>query len=472
VATFKVNLTKTYVGLTLKAESAGLKSTLAGTIADIIAAAPASFVLSANPTTLAADNVSTTLIKGTLKDAFGNTTANPGVANIVINLSIPAAMTYGAFGVGNTTAINIIPTATTADSALPFTAKSGIGVTTVTGTDNASVLTGGTLDISTILVGVANRLVVTVDKTSETASLATPINGKVTIVDAAGNRLTGDSLTVITVAATDGTTVAYTTATVQGVRAFTVGNNTALASNVSATAAGLTSNTVGVTFVPGAANHVHPTALAVPANIKGDGASLTTVTATIHDANENAVTGYTGTVTFSIVTGNDYATLIQTTATPVNGVASIQAQSKVVTSYSPVTIKAAADLNGDGDTADLNEEATWAPFAVMSLPRVVSVTLIPGAAGPPIIPPVYKILFSNPMDQTTITLGTIDARLVVTGVGGSTWNATGLAWPNAFTLDITCGVPVVATGSLDPTTDVKDLAGNSDATVPAFTPLP
>jgi hypothetical protein len=474
VATFKVNLTTTYAGLTLVADSAGLPSkAFAGPNPAIIAAAPASFVLSANPTTLAADNVSATTIVGTLKDAFGNTTANPvGAPNIVINLSIPAAMTYGAFGGAAVTTITIPATATNANSALDFTAKTGIGVTTVTGADAASVLTGGTLDVSTILVGAANRLVVTVDKTSETTGVV--INGKVTVVDAAGNRLTA-SVIPITVAATGAGTVvapAIATVAVKGVLAFTVGNITALASNVSATAAGLTSNTVGVTFVPGAAAHIHVGAPAVPANIKGDGASLTTVTATVHDANNNAVTGYTGTVTFSVVTGNDYASLIQTTATPVNGVASIQAQSKVVTSWSAVVIKATSDLNADGDSIDAGETDQQATFAVMSLPKVASVTKSAGPA-----PFIWTITFSNPMDwaASLITIVNVDTKIPPTAaVGGAaqTWGGAGLAvaTPDAFTLTITEGAaPTAVTGSLiNPAATVVDLAGNADATAPAF----
>ena len=182
----------------------------------------------------------------------------------------------------------------------------------------AAGLTTGTLGAFTVVHGAAAQIALTGSTTDLTSGATRVLTA--TIQDAAGNTVTGDNTTVVTFAKASGagTVTGTGTATAtSGVATKTITGALVGSVTMEATAAGLTTGTLGAfTVVHGAATQIaltHSGSTASGANH--------TLTATIQDAAGNTVTGDSSSViTFSKTGGTGTVTGLANT-TAVNGVA-------------------------------------------------------------------------------------------------------------------------------------------------------
>jgi adhesin/invasin len=205
-------------------------------------------------------------------------------------------------------------------------------VTTFTATNTTDALASATATVTTVLTGAASQL--TVDPiTAVNAGSAQTV--KVYVKDANGNLVTSYN-GAVTLAATGGAVVTSPVNASKGIATFTVNSATAqtVTYTVGIASPALSATATGV-FNPGAATQI--TTSASPASIIADGSSITTITVKALDANGNVVTAENGTATITIPTGNDYASLLATTAQLTNGVGTVNVRAKTLVGTANVT---------------------------------------------------------------------------------------------------------------------------------------
>jgi hypothetical protein len=323
----KVEVTFTTAGAyTFTASASGLTSSSAvsGTYN---AGSLTSLVLTSDLTTIGnGGHVADLSISG--RDVYGNKVASWPA--ITINLTAPT--TFGTLG-GTTFAL------VTGEGVLTtFTSNANAGSTDIVA--SATGYVSSTVTIVTRVIGVAARLQIE-PITSVGADGTTIQKVRVTVLDAAGNRVT-NSIVPVTLTATGTAAIALPNpvAAVKGQATFDVTNSTAQSVTYTATATGLTSATASGTFTVGT-----PAAIilvsAMPATLPGNGSSVSIVTFKVADGQGNTVTAATGTFNFEITIGNDFATLVNATAQVVGGqgVVYVQAKAIPVGSTGKVTIK-------------------------------------------------------------------------------------------------------------------------------------
>lgn len=411
-ATVKVNLT-TAKAYTFEATADGLVK-VAGTSLTVNPAAAAAVKLVADRTTLSANAGSKAKLTASLLDQYGNTVTVG--ADTAVKLKVTSGTTATLEGADvdgyvTVTILNGTSSISTVDGTSSLAASTAAGTVTVTAT--SGTLTSATLNVSTVVAGDAAALTVDTVTDTKASGIASPIQQEIVVrlVDGNGTQLTqaGTNVT-ITLKKADGTTDVDTTkvklyyhdgtswqlvadatpltrtqALVKGQVKFGVINteNTTLTyqlENATSLAAGVDKTATGK-FVPNsvAAVVVNPS---TPNVISGDGVALTTVTAKIVDAYGNTVPDFSGTVSFEITLGNDYAQLLSTSASTANGVAAVAAQAKTPTNDGTVKVTAKIDLNADGDTVDSGEtSAETTVFMVDRTPPTATSINITGAQG-------------------------------------------------------------------------------------------
>jgi adhesin/invasin len=336
-ATFTLNLT-TAGSYTVVASASGLTATAAtysaGRTATITAGTVTALKVTSSVATLAADGASNTALTIQGVDAYGNVNNS---FTAPASLAVAAGSTsYGALtgsGLSRTFTANLVP---------------GSTVITVT----ADGLTSATATVNTITVGAASKLVV-VAGSAVTAGVTQSNNVKVYVQDANGNLRTNDSTVVtLTIVRASGTTTT-TAAAAQGIATFTLNSTTAETVTVKAdatvNAVALTQGTTTQVFVPGAVTTA--SIVADITSLPNNGSSVSNITFTLKDANGNVVTGATGTVTFALTAGSDFATLLNSSATIVNGTVLAAVQSKLHAYSASNTISVTATYTkGDGTT--------------------------------------------------------------------------------------------------------------------------
>lgn len=355
--------------------------------------------VTASPTTLTANNTSSSTITVTLKDANNNlitgqdVTLSQGSGSSTIS---PTLSTTNASGVATFTVRN------TKAEAVTYTASAnGVSLTsTPTVTFQAGAVNAST---STITASKANVIANNTDNATITVTLRdinnNPVGSQaVTLAQGSGSS---------TITATQGTTNA------SGVATFTVKSTKAETVTYSASAGGTTTaSTASVTFQPGAVSASQSTVSVSKNSVFADGSDSSTVTVTLNDISGNTVSGKS--VTLS--QGSGSSTINPSTAVTTN--ASGQAIFTVTSVKSETVTYTATDAT-DSLTVTQTGAVTFVPGAV-------------DAAASTVVASKANVIANN-VDSATITVTLRDAgnnaisnRSVTLsqGIGSSTITAT------------------------------------------------
>lgn len=382
--------------------------------------------LAAAPTSLSGFASGATLAPMTV-----NVTDDTGTVATDTSASVTVRASGGTLG-GTTTVSAAAGSAAFND--LVFAGRVG---TTYTLTFTSPGLAPTTVAVTPSSPGAASQLVYTTfPPVSATAGVAWTPSPVFEIQDAAGNRVTGDNTTKVTLSLANATLVDDTEVTAQnGVATFT---NVRIGTIQSGSAGALTvANSSALTappaqivgFAPGV-----PTTLEVARDASGEVVSGTdtVLTATVKDAQGNVATNATGSVTFSTVggSGDDTGTVVGLGAVPlVNGVANITVSGATL---GPVALK-----------------ATYASLST-ALPTF---SVVPG-------PPSALILTGSAADLPAGSTRTVSVRVV---------DAVGNTVPTAGTVQVVQSSGAGKLSGVDPITLVD---GRGDDTVTGLTPGP
>ena len=299
--------TKTVTGLlagsvTMEATSAGLTT---GTLGAFTVVHGSATQIQLTGSTANLTSGATRVLTATLQDAAGNTVTSDN-STVVAFAQASGAGTVS--GTGNATA------------------ASGIATKTVTGALAGSVtmeatsagLSTGTLGAFTVVHGAATQIALTGSTTDLTSGATRVLTA--TIQDAAGNTVTADSSTVVAFAKASGAGTLSGTGNAtasNGVATKTITGLLAGSVTMEATAAGLTTGTLGAFTV------VHGPGAQIELTQSGSTASSDnhTLTATIKDAAGNTATGDSTTVVAFAKTGGPGTVTGLGNATASSGVA-------------------------------------------------------------------------------------------------------------------------------------------------------
>ena len=244
--------------------------------------------VTSSPTTVTANGTSTSTITVTLRDAHSNPVAGDNVALVagagsstVSTPSGPSSATgVVTFTVTDVAAQDVTYTAT--DTTVPATITQTAAVTFIAGPANAAT--------STVT---ANPTTVTADGTS--TSTVT-----VTLLDAHGNPVEGDSVTLISNGGSSTISPSSDPSAAGGTVTFTV--HDAVAEDVTYAATDTSvpvviDQSAEVTFTPGPTNAGTSTVASNPSSVVASGTSTSTITVTLRDVDFNPVQGHAVTLT-------------------------------------------------------------------------------------------------------------------------------------------------------------------------------
>ncbi|MBD3920384.1 S-layer homology domain-containing protein [Paenibacillus sp. PR3] len=262
--------------------------------------------LAATTGTLIANGSSTTSIVVTLKDAYGNK-LNSGGASVAINATAGTVGNVTDNGNGTYTAVLTAPT-TVGTSNVSAT----VGGSTIASTASVQFVAGvPSSTTSTLTLGSSSLLADGTSQTTATMSLK----------DASGNAIKGDT---VTMTSTLGTIGAVTN---NGDGSYTATLTAPTLAGTSTITATVSSNsltkTAAMQFVPGAPSTAVSTITVGSSTLTADGTSQTIVTVTLKDANSNMITSGGASVaiaassgTISAVTDNGNGTYTATLTAP------------------------------------------------------------------------------------------------------------------------------------------------------------
>ncbi|SFF07841.1 S-layer homology domain-containing protein [Paenibacillus algorifonticola] len=343
------------------------------------AASAAASTVGASPVSVTADGASQTTVSVQLKDMYGNALTSGGSA-------VTIAATKGTAGAVTDNG-NGIYTAS-------LTAPSTVGSATV------SAAVGGQMIASTASVQFVPGAVSTATSTVEAADASLIADGasqstiSVKLKDAQGNALTSGGA-VVTIAATKGNVSVVTdngdgTYTATLIAPIAVGSAT-----VSAAVGGqMIASTASVQFVPGAVSTATSTVEAADASLTADGASQTTISVKLKDAQGNALTSGGAAVTIAATKGS---------------------------------VSAVTD-NGDGTYTALLTASTTVSTAMVSakvgaqaIAAAASVSFVPGAPSVRMsrVQASNDSLIADGASQTTIRVSLSDAQENILTTGGA-----------------------------------------------------
>ncbi|WP_277594472.1 Ig-like domain-containing protein [Pseudomonas chlororaphis] len=228
----------------------------------------ASVSLTASPSSITADGMSTSTLTATVKDAHGN--AVPG-ASVTWHTSA-GTLASGSSSTNASGVATVVLTSSTAAGSATVDATAGTG--------NASALV-------TFVAGAASGVSLTASPSSITANGTSTSTLTATVKDAHGNAVPGASVTWHTSAGTLASGSSSTNAS--GVATVVLTSSTAAGSATVDATAGTGTASALVAFVAGIPASVSLTAS--PSSITADGTSTSTLTATVKDAHGNAVPG-------------------------------------------------------------------------------------------------------------------------------------------------------------------------------------
>ncbi|MDY6839207.1 MAG: invasin domain 3-containing protein [Thermodesulfobacteriota bacterium] len=360
---------------------------------NFIAGAVGNISLAAVPNNLTADGASESTIRATVTDADGNAVADGEVisfslSTITGSLSAPTATTEGGIA-------TVTYTAATTSGTETITAVSTNG-TTATVDITLIEATIGSVSVS------AGTEYIIANETSQSLIMAT-------VLDTLGNPVV------------DGTTVTFTTtagtfddpddpliptiktadttngvASVYLISAANVGVGT-----VTATVGGV-ADTTEVYFIAGAVDAI--SLVAVPNNLTADGASQSTIRATVTDADGNAVADGE-LISFSLIPGST-GSLSAPTATTEGGVATVTYTVPLTAGTETVT---AVSTNGTTETVDIT--LIGATIGSVSVSAGTDEIVADGTSWSLITATVLDTLGNPVADGTTVTFTTTAGTL-------------------------------------------------------------
>jgi len=421
---------------TVRATVGGISNTV---LITIVPGAVDDIVLSATPANLAADGASTSTVRATVLDVNDNAVAD--------GETIAFSITAGTGTLSNLTATTINGVAT-----VTYTASNTAGTETVTA--KATNNTSETVDIALVASAVGS-VDIAAGSDNIVAGSATPTSISVTVRDASGNFVADG--TVVTLTTTAGTLGNAAPTTTNGVASTTLTSPSLVGTaTVRATVGGI-SNTVSVAIVPGAVDDI--VLSATPSNLSADGASTSTIQATVLDANDNAVADGE-TITFSITAGT--GTLSSSTATTINGVAAVTYTASDTAGTETVTAKA---TNNTSETVDI----TLVASAVGSVDIAAgSDNIVAGSATPTSISVTVRDASGNFVaDGTVVTLTTTAGTL-----GNAAPTTTNGVASTTLTSPALVGIAAVraTVGGISDTVSVTIVPGSVDDIVLSATP--
>lgn len=270
----------------------------------------------ANPATATGNGVDTPVVTATLKDANGNVVTNANGTNITFNNNTPGLLTPTAQQVVGTTS---------GVSAVTYTTVSGTSGTAQVSVSSGT-LTGCNATVAISAVGAATKTTAAFNPATIAADGVSTSRLRVTITDAAGNLVTTDNTTQVTISRTSGATICNPgslTATVfsgradffirstttPGTCAFDVTTNNTTIAGGSATL---------TTLVVGAPNKLAATTSGSPA-LAGDTDNAPTVVVTLQDANGNRITNQWRPIMVTYTTSTTAGSGCPAVLTPGNG---------------------------------------------------------------------------------------------------------------------------------------------------------
>ncbi|MCX6880240.1 MAG: Ig-like domain-containing protein [Verrucomicrobia bacterium] len=421
----------------------------------------ANSTVTANPTTVASDGVTTSTITVTLKDA----SSNPARGK-----TVTLASSRGA-----TDTISAASGTSSTNGVVTFTVKSstaGSPVFTATDTnDNVVVTQTATVTFTAGAVSAANSTVAALP-TSVTADGATASTITVTLKDGNTNAAAGKIVTLASSrGATDTISAASGASDANGVVTFTVTSTTAGAPVFTATDTDdnvVVTQTATVTFTVGAVNAGTSTVAAAPTKVQADGATTSTITVTLKDAYNNPVAGKTVTLVSSRVA--------EDTISAASGTSSV---SGVVTFTVTSTTAGSSVFTATGDGVLLTPTATvtFGPSAAASTVAASPTSVTADGSTTSTITVTLKDAGNQPVTNKTVTLAKTSGpgTPVITTVSGTT-DTSGVA---TFTVtSTTAGADVfTATDTTDgvtvtPTATVTFTAGAVSAGTSTVTASP
>lgn len=346
------------------------------------------------------------------------------------------------------------PTALTAVTApitdATFTSLAGIGTTVLTASSPG--LTSASISITTLVVGVPASL--RVEPTTSTLADNTALQTvQVTVLDAGGNRVTNDNTTSIVLATTGAATVVATPRIAEkGQATFTVRNATAQTVTYTATSGTLTTGHGTGTFHVGTLAELRIGA-PVPTHIRGDGSSIASYVVRVTDTLGNTISTATGTVTFEITGGRDWATVLTPTLTIVGGTATAMVQSRSTPGIDAqmVTVQASTTtiLRPDGAVATLATNDVLRVDGRMPSVTTMITAQVPAGGN-------LALVFSealNAASRAAVEAAITAAR--TTGLLSYTWSA------GDTTLTVANTGAITDFGTAPITVNITDLAGNT-----------
>jgi adhesin/invasin len=351
--------------------------------------------LSRNP--IAADGVSTSTLTISVTDANGNTVISDqtDIITATRDTSGSAVCKFTAVPTGTSPSVSDgSATATVVSGQVQFTltAQTTPGTCPIAITTNNTAIAGTSTTLTTQLTGAPNKLLINsndsphpaADPAGVTCSKATFAAGtstnpsctivRVTLNDVNGNRVTGNSSTIVT-AALDGdsctgagggpvTAVSLTDTASSGRTTFAFTSRGAYsACSVTFSATGLTSVTTTMTWTPGGADHL--SCSFSPIAIVNDGSSTSNATVKVRDSLNNSVS-----------TGSYSVTFTRTAQTNVSGSTTLLTSNPQTTSggSATYTVKSTANLGTDtytptitsGSSPTLTGTNTSCPISVQT----------------------------------------------------------------------------------------------------------
>ncbi len=408
------------------------------------AGAAANIGVTAEPATVPADGVSTSMITARVTDVNGNPVAGE---------SVTFATTLG----------DISPTSATTNANGEATATLTSAITVGTATVSASASgTSGVTDVA-FVTGAAANVAVTADPAALPADGASTSIINVQVTDDNGNPIAGATVDFATtlgsiepiVATTDENGVATATLTA----ATTTGTAT-----VSATA-GSASGTTDVAFVAGTAANVEVGA--DPTTLTADGSSTSAISARVTDANGNPVAGET--VNFATTLGAIDPTTATTNANGVATATLTAASSPGTANVTAVAGAANGSTNVDfvvGSAANVDVTANPTTLTADGSSTSAITARVTDANGNPIAGESVTFQTTGgtiaPAAATTDANGEANATLTAsTSIETATVTASADATSNSVDVDFVAGAAANVVVSATPTTLPADGSSTS-----------
>ena len=434
VATVTLTSTTTVGTTTVTATSGGISDT---TTVNFVAGPVSGIAMTATPSNVSADGVSTSTIRAVVTDAQGNAIDGETISFSVTvgtgTLSAPTAVTTG--GVATVT----------------YTASTTAGVETV-----RAESANGTSDTVNVILVAATVGTVTVNAGSSSivadgssSTLITAVVEDINGYDVADGTTVNFSTTSGTLSAASATTT-NGLATVTLTSAMNVG-----AATVTATCGGVSGNAT-VNFV---ADEVDDVSLAAqPNTLSADGVSTSTIRAVVTDAQGNAIDGET--ISFSVTVGT--GTLSAPTAITTGGVATV---TYIASTTAGVETVRAESTNGTSDT--VNVTLVTATVGTVTVTAGSSSIVADGTSSTLITATVTDINGNKVADGTTVnfstTAGTLSAASATTTNGVATVTLTSATILGSATVTAT-------SGSVSDTTTVNFVSGAVNTVTVLATP--